>query len=138
MSDLNLGKFHDMLSQSGQLVGILLDKLTHTIGTEFYQKWLQLVNFNSLQTIFDECTPKFVNTMHSIELEYRTEKNKKLLVFVRICRMPAEKAVLKSAMYDSEYHDLEFLQAYFGWISSNFGCLVCNIKIQIHNQLIIS
>ena len=23
----------------------------------------------------------------------------------------------------------------FGWISFNFGCLVCNIKIQIHNQV---
>ena len=67
---------------------------------------------NSLQTIFDECTPKFINTMHSIELEYRTEKNKRLLVFVRICRVPAEKAVLKSAMYVSECHDLDFLRAY--------------------------
>ena len=67
---------------------------------------------NSLQTIFDECTPKFINTMHSIELEYRTEKNKRLLVFVLICRVPAEKAVLKSAMYVSEYRDLDFLRAY--------------------------
>ena len=50
--------------------------------------------------------------MHSIELEYRTEKNKRLLVFVHICRAPAEKAVLKSAMYVSEYRDLDFLRAY--------------------------
>ena len=67
---------------------------------------------NSLQTIFDECTPKFVNTMHSIELEYKTEKNKRLLVFVRICQVPAEKAVLKGAMYVSKYRDLDFLWDY--------------------------
>ena len=81
---------------------------THTIGTEFYRKCLQSVNFRTLcKLFFDECTLKFVNTMHSIQLEYRTEINKMLLVFVHIC-----KYVLKSAMYVSEYRDLDFLWVY--------------------------
>ena len=68
---------------------------------------------STLKTIFDECTPKFVNTMHSIELECRNEKNKRVLVFVRIFRGPnAEKSVLKSAMYVREWDDIDFLRAY--------------------------
>ena len=68
---------------------------------------------STLQTIFDECTPKFVNTMHSIELECRNEKNKRILVFVRIFRGPnADKSVLKSAMYVREWEDIDFLRAY--------------------------
>ena len=68
---------------------------------------------SALKTIFEECTPKFVNTIHSIRLEYKTEKNKRILVFVRICRGPnADKAVLKSAMYVREHEDLDFLRAY--------------------------
>ena len=68
---------------------------------------------SALQTIFDECTPKFVNMMHSIQLECKTEKNKRILVFVWICRGPnADKSVLKSAMYVREQEDLDFLRAY--------------------------
>ena len=69
---------------------------------------------SALQTIFEECTPKFVNTMHSIELEFKTEKKKKrILVFVHVCRGPnVDKAVLKSAMYVREHEDLDFLRAY--------------------------
>ena len=52
--------------------------------------------------------------MHSIELEFKTEKKKKrILVFVRVCRGPnVDKAVLKSAMYVREHEDLDFLRAY--------------------------
>ena len=68
---------------------------------------------SALQTIFDECTPKFVNMMHSIELECKTEKNKRILVFVQIFRRPnADKSVLKSAIYIKEWEDLDFLRAY--------------------------
>ena len=68
---------------------------------------------STLQTIFDECTPKFINTMHSIELECRNEKNKRILVFVQIFRGPnADKSVLKSAMYVREWEDIDFLRAY--------------------------
>ena len=68
---------------------------------------------SALQTIFDECSPKFVNTMHSIELECRTGKNKRILVFVRIFRGPnADKSVLESAMYVREWEDLDLLRAY--------------------------
>ena len=68
---------------------------------------------SALQTIFDECIPKFVNMMHSIELECRNEKNKRVLVFVRIFRGPnADKSVLKSAMYVREWEDIDFLRAY--------------------------
>ena len=31
---------------------------------------------NCLEEIFDEFTPKFVNKMHWIQLQYRVEKNK--------------------------------------------------------------
>ena len=47
---------------------------------------------NCLQIIFDECTLKFFNKMHSIEVKYRTEKIKKLLVFVHIFWAFAEKS----------------------------------------------
>ena len=68
---------------------------------------------SALQTIFEECTPKFVNTMHSIQLEFKTEKKKRILVFVRVCRgLNVDKAVLKSAMYVREHEDLDFLRAY--------------------------
>ena len=68
---------------------------------------------SALQTIFEECTPKFVNTMHSIQLEFKTEKKKRILVFVRVCQGPnVDKAVLKSAMYVREHEDLDFLRAY--------------------------
>ena len=68
---------------------------------------------SALETIFDECTLKFVNTSHSIELECRNEKNKRVLVFVQIFRGPnAEKSVLKSAIYVREWDDIDFLRAY--------------------------
>ena len=68
---------------------------------------------SKLQTIFDECTPKFVNTMQSIELECRTEKNKRILVFVWNFQGPnADKSVLNSAMYVREWEDIDFLRAY--------------------------
>ena len=55
---------------------------------------------NCLEEIFDEFTPKFVNKMHWIQLQYCVEKNKRIL---------AEKETLKSAMYVTQLGDLDFL-----------------------------
>ena len=52
-----------------------------------------------LQNIFDEFTPQFVNKMHWLQLQYRVEKKKQILVIVRIFRKNADKAIIKSAMY---------------------------------------
>ena len=35
---------------------------------------------NHLEDIFDEYTPQFVNKMHWIQLQYRDEKKKRILV----------------------------------------------------------
>ena len=37
---------------------------------------------NLLEDLFDECTPQFVNKKHTIQLQYRVEKNKRILVLV--------------------------------------------------------
>ena len=65
-----------------------------------------------LEDIFDEFTPQFVNKMHWLQLQYRVEKNRRILVLVRIFRKNADKAVMKSAMYVLEISDLDFLRAY--------------------------
>ena len=67
---------------------------------------------NVLQLISDEYTPQFVNKMHWLQLQYRVEKNRRLLVLVRIFRRNAENAVMKSAMYILDVRDLDFLRAY--------------------------
>ena len=64
---------------------------------------------NCLEEIFDEFTPKFVNKMHWIQLQYRVEKNKRILVVVKVLRKEAEKEALKSAMYVTQLGDLDFL-----------------------------
>ena len=65
-----------------------------------------------LENIFDEFTPQFVNKMHWLQLQYRVEKKKWILVIVRIFRKNADKAIIKSAMYMIETRDLEFLKAF--------------------------
>ena len=65
-----------------------------------------------LEKIFDEFTPQFVNKMHWLQLQYRVEKGKRILVIVRIFRKNADKAIMKSAMYVVEARDLDFLKAY--------------------------
>ena len=65
-----------------------------------------------LENIFDEFTPQFVNKMHWLELQYRVEKQRWILVIVRIFRKNADKAIIKSAMYVIETRDLDFLKAY--------------------------
>ena len=67
---------------------------------------------NCLEEIFDEFTPKFVNKMHWLQLQYRVEKNKRILVFVRVYRKESEKETMKSAMYVTEIEHLDFLRAY--------------------------
>ena len=49
---------------------------------------------------------------HSIQLQYKVEKNKRILVLTRIFRFNPEKASLKSAMYMKEEEDIDFLRAY--------------------------
>ena len=65
-----------------------------------------------LEDIFDEFTPQFVNKMHWLQLQYRVEKGRRILVIVRIFRKNGEKAIMKSAMYVIEERDLDFLKAY--------------------------
>ena len=64
-----------------------------------------------LQETFSEFTPQFVNKMHWIQLEYKTQK-RRILVFVRVFMKDSETAILKSAMYVSTVRDLDFLRAY--------------------------
>ena len=72
---------------------------------------------NCLEEIFDEFTPKFVNKMHWLQLQYRVEKNKRILVFVRVYRKESEKETMKSAMYVMEIEHLDFLRAYLVGLS---------------------
>ena len=65
-----------------------------------------------LEDIFDEFTPQFVNKMHWLQLQYRVEKGRRILVIVQIFRKNGEKAIMKSAMYVIEERDLDFLKAY--------------------------
>ena len=65
-----------------------------------------------LEEIFDEFTPQFINKMHWLQLQYRVEKGKRILVIIRIFRKNADKAIMKSAMYVVEARDLNFLKAY--------------------------
>ena len=65
-----------------------------------------------LEEIFDEFTPQFINKMHWLQLQYRVEKGKRILVIVRIFQKNADKAIMKSAMYVVEARDLDFLKAY--------------------------
>ena len=62
-----------------------------------------------LEEICDEFTPKFVNKMHWIQLQYHVEKNKGILVVVKVVKKEAEKETLKSAMYVTQIRDLDFL-----------------------------
>ena len=64
---------------------------------------------NCLEDIFDEFTPKFVNKMHWIQLEYCAEGNKQILVFARVYKKESQKETLKSAMYVMKVEDLDFL-----------------------------
>ena len=65
-----------------------------------------------LENIFDEFMPQFINKMHWLELQYRVEKQRWILVIVQIFRKNADKAIIKSAMYVIETRDLDFLKAY--------------------------
>ena len=64
---------------------------------------------NVLEDIFDDYTPQFVNKMHWLQLRYKVERNRQILVVVCIFRKNADKAVMKSAMYVLHVGDLDFL-----------------------------
>ena len=72
---------------------------------------------NCLEEIFDEFTPKFVNKIYWIQFQYHVEKNKRILVVVKVHRKEAEKETLKSAMYVTQLRDLDFLRAYLTRLS---------------------
>ena len=72
---------------------------------------------NCLEEIFDEFTPKFVNKMHWIQLQYHVEKNKRILVVVKVHRKEAKRETMKSAMYVTQIGDLDFLRAYLARLS---------------------
>ena len=65
---------------------------------------------NCLEEIFDEFTPKFVNKMHWIQLQYRVgKKQEDFSGCIKVLRKEAEKETLKSAMYVTQLGDLDFL-----------------------------
>ena len=72
---------------------------------------------NCLEDIFGEFTPKFVNKMHWIQLEYHVEGNKWILVFARVYKKESQKETLKSAMYVVKVEDLDFLWACLAGVS---------------------
>ena len=76
---------------------------------------------NNLEDIFDEYTQQFVNKMHWKQLQYRVEKNKRILVFVRISHQNGDRAIMKSAMYAWTQEDLYFLQAYLAGLVLTLG-----------------
>ena len=65
-----------------------------------------------IEEIIGEFTPQFVNKMHWIQLQYKVQKRRRILIFVRVFRNESETAILKSAMYVSGVRDLDFLRAY--------------------------
>ena len=74
---------------------------------------------NCLEEIFNEFTPKFVNKMHWIQLQYCVEKNKRILVVVKVLRKEAEKETLKSVMYVTQLGDLGLSASVFSRIVYN-------------------
>ena len=62
--------------------------------------------------IFDGFALQFINKMHWLQLQYKVQKGKWILVLVQIFRKNADKAIMKSAMYVIETRDLEFLKGY--------------------------
>ena len=58
-----------------------------------------------------------MNKMHWIQLQYRVEKNKRILVVVKVLRKEAEKETVKSAMYVTQLGDLDVLRAYLAALS---------------------
>ena len=58
-----------------------------------------------------------MNKMHWIQLQYHVEKNKRMLVVVKVLRKEAEKETLKSAMYVTQLGDLDFLRVYLAGLS---------------------
>ena len=46
--------------------------------------------------------------MHWIQLQYSVEKNKRILVLVRVYRKESEKETMKSAMYVTQIEHLDF------------------------------
>ena len=76
---------------------------------------------NCLEDIFNEFTPKFVDKMHWIQLEYCVEGNKLILVFVRVYKKESQKETLKSAMYVMKVEDLDFLWAFLAGLSIIFA-----------------
>ena len=60
-----------------------------------------------------------MNKMHWIQLQYRVEKNKRILVVVKVLRKEAEKETLKSAMYVTQLGDLGLSASVFSQIVYN-------------------
>ena len=84
---------------------------------------------NCLEDIFDEFTPKFVNKMCLIQLEYHVEGNKQILVFVRVYKKQLQKETLKSAMYVMKVEDLDFLRAYLAGLSITLS--TCSVPFSL-------
>ena len=76
---------------------------------------------NCLEKIFDKFTPKFINKLHWIQLQYKVERKNRIFVLPRIFRKNVDIAVMKSAMYVVEVRDLDFLRAYLAGLAMTLG-----------------
>ena len=84
-----------------------------------------------LKDIFDEFTPQFVNKMYWLQLQYRVEKGRRILVIVQIFRKNGEKAIMKSAMYVILRKRFGFSKSILVRIGSNFSTVVCVIVMYL-------
>ena len=65
--------------------------------------------------------PPVCEQKHSIQLQYKVEKNSQILVVTQIFRHNPEKALLKTAMYVRHEEDVDFLRAYLSGLVLTLG-----------------
>ena len=70
-----------------------------------------------LQNIEKEYCAKFHSKMHTLTMSYKTCVNGRLVLQIRIFRKNKHFAIMKSAMYVSDFKDLDFIRAYLAGLS---------------------
>ena len=69
-----------------------------------------------LKNIEKEYCPKFDSKMHRLTMSY-SSRGKRVILHIRIFRQNRHVAVMKSAMYVSDFKDLDFIRAYLAGLS---------------------
>ena len=67
--------------------------------------------------------------LYWLQLQYRVEKNIRILVIVHIFWQNGEKTVMKCAMYVFDQEDIDFLRAYLAGLVLTLG-IQCVILVQ--------